>query len=302
MSRPDHDHGRHHVCLLGAARLYRWRLICLTLLGVAPDVYGGALGFMRVSFVGMIFVFGYGMFQALMRGVGQTRIPLVIVLGTVILNFVLDPLFIFGWGPLPAHGVMGAALATLATQALAVVLGIDDLSARPARHPIVVARLSPDPPTSSALSSWASRIDRAVDPRARPDGDVLHRRQFRHLDHRRLWCRLERSCSSSPSRRWACRMAVSTLVGQNMGAGNLERAARMAFLGAAAGFVILIVAGLVAYFLRPHWSRSSCRARRRHRRRRAVHPNHVPRLGRHRHAAMHRRPPSAPPATCWSPW
>ena len=46
----------------------------LTLLsGVASDVYDGALGFMRVSFIGIIFIFLYAMFQALMRGVGQTR-------------------------------------------------------------------------------------------------------------------------------------------------------------------------------------------------------------------------------------
>ena len=84
----------------------------LELLGVAPDVYQGALGFMRVSFIGIIFVFLYAMFQALMRGIGETRIPLIIVLGTVVMNFALDPLFIFGWGPVPGQGVMGAALAT----------------------------------------------------------------------------------------------------------------------------------------------------------------------------------------------
>ena len=59
----------------------------LMLLGVAPDVSQGALGFMRVSFIGIIFVFLYAMFQALMRGIGETRIPLIIVLGTVVLNF-----------------------------------------------------------------------------------------------------------------------------------------------------------------------------------------------------------------------
>jgi putative MATE family efflux protein len=96
----------------------------LELIGVAPDVYHGALGFMRVSFIGIIFVFLYGMFQALMRGVGETKMPLIIVLGTVVLNFVLDPVFIFGFGWLPAQGVMGAALATLSTQGLAAVLGI----------------------------------------------------------------------------------------------------------------------------------------------------------------------------------
>ena len=109
--------------VLGAAG-YALAPYLLDLLGVAPDVYAGALGFMRVSFVGIIFVFFYGMFQALMRGVGETRMPLLIVFGTVILNFLLDPLFIFGLGPLPPQGVMGAALATLTTQGLAAVLGI----------------------------------------------------------------------------------------------------------------------------------------------------------------------------------
>src|SRR5580698_1355692 len=109
--------------VLGAAG-YLLAPSLLTLLGVASDVHDGALSFMRVSFVGIIFVFLYAMFQALMRGVGQTRVPLLIVAGTVALNFVLDPLFIFGWGPFPPHGVVGAAIATLITQALAALLGM----------------------------------------------------------------------------------------------------------------------------------------------------------------------------------
>nr|WP_255346529.1 MATE family efflux transporter [Serratia sp. M24T3] len=91
----------------------------LTLLGVAQDVRAGALGFMRVSFIGVVFVFTYAMFQALMRGISRTWLPLLIVL----LNFVLDPLFIFGWGPLPDVGVIGAAVVTMVTQGLAAAVG-----------------------------------------------------------------------------------------------------------------------------------------------------------------------------------
>lgn len=58
-------------------------------------MYTGALGFMRVSFAGMIFSFGFMMFQSVMRGIGQVTMPLYIVGGTVLLNFILDPLFIF---------------------------------------------------------------------------------------------------------------------------------------------------------------------------------------------------------------
>src|SRR6202047_1994893 len=68
--------------VLGAAG-YAVAPALLKLLGVEPDVYAGALGFMRVSFIGIIFVFAYGMFQALMRGVGETRTPLMMVSGPV---------------------------------------------------------------------------------------------------------------------------------------------------------------------------------------------------------------------------
>ena len=48
-------------------------------------------------------------------------------------------------------------------------------------------------------------------------------------------------------------MAVSTLVGQNIGAGNIQRASRIALLGAALGFGILTLVGIVAFVVRaPH--------------------------------------------------
>jgi len=59
-----------------------------------------------------------------MRGVGNVKTPLLIVLGTVLLNLILDPLFILGYGPIPPFGVGGAALATIGTQGLAALAGL----------------------------------------------------------------------------------------------------------------------------------------------------------------------------------
>ncbi|HZD03526.1 MAG TPA: MATE family efflux transporter, partial [Longimicrobiales bacterium] len=102
-------------------------VIAEPLMGVfAPDasVHDMASDYLRISFLGLVAVFIYFVVQSLMRGVGDVRTPLWIVGGTVLLNFLLDPLFILGWGPVPGMGVAGAALATVSTQALAAAIGV----------------------------------------------------------------------------------------------------------------------------------------------------------------------------------
>jgi Na+-driven multidrug efflux pump len=47
-------------------------------------------------------------------------------------------------------------------------------------------------------------------------------------------------------------MAVSTLVGQNIGAGSIQRASRIALLGTALGFGVLTLVGTVAFLLAPY--------------------------------------------------
>ncbi|MFL9959444.1 MATE family efflux transporter [Paraburkholderia nemoris] len=46
-------------------------------------------------------------------------------------------------------------------------------------------------------------------------------------------------------------MAVATLVGQNLGAGKLRRATQAVWLGAAIGFVLLTMAGIIVYAFAP---------------------------------------------------
>ncbi len=54
--------------------------------------------------------------ESIMRSSGDTRTPLLIDLCAVALNAVLDPILIYGFGPIPAMGVAGAAWATVAAQ------------------------------------------------------------------------------------------------------------------------------------------------------------------------------------------
>jgi putative MATE family efflux protein len=223
----------------------------LEMIGVAPDVYHGALGFMRVSFVGIIFVFLYGMFQALMRGVGETKMPLIIVLGTVILNFILDPLFIFGFGWLPAQGVMGAALATLATQGLAAVLGI--VIFLRGQHGIQLQwrDFSPDP--QYIRRAFFLGLPGSVELSTRGLGPMLMTFLVTGFGTVSLAAYGIGSnilqFITIPA--MGLSMAVSTLVSQNIGAGNVQRAAHVTLLGTVWGFAILTAAGLIAYVLAP---------------------------------------------------
>lgn len=95
----------------------------LSAMGAGSAIYADALVFMRISILGMSFLFAFIMFQAIMRGIGHPGPALAIVAGTVFLNFLLDPLFIYGYGMIPGYGVAGAAAATFVTQAISAVAG-----------------------------------------------------------------------------------------------------------------------------------------------------------------------------------
>ncbi len=219
----------------------------LHLLRVAPEVHEGALGFMRVSFIGIIFVFIFAMFQSLMRGVGQTRVPLLIVLGTVILNFALDPLLIFGWQSIPAFGVMGAALATLATQAIAAAIGIWIFLR--GRHGIQLNWRAFKPDFSYMRRAFFLGFPGSVELSTRGLGLIVM--SFLVTSFGTLTIAAYGVGSNIlqfitiPA--LGLSMAVSTLVGQNIGAGNIQRAARIAMLGSLYGFVALTLVGVITY-------------------------------------------------------
>jgi putative MATE family efflux protein len=236
--------------VLGAAG-YALAPYLLDLLEVAPDVYVGALGFMRVSFVGIIFVFLYGMFQALMRGVGETRTPLLIVLGTVVLNFLLDPLFIFGLGPLPPQGVMGAAIATLATQGLAAMLGIAIFLR--GRHGIQLSWRSFLPDPAYIKRAFFLGLPGSIELSTRGLGPMLLSFLVAGFGTVTLasYGVGTNILQFVTIPAMGMSQAVSTLVSQNMGAGNLQRAARVTVLGASYSFGILSLVGITTYVLAP---------------------------------------------------
>jgi putative MATE family efflux protein len=93
-------------------------------MGAEVGVTTQAVSYMRISFIGVVFMFTFFVYQSLMRGVGDVKTPMYIVLGTVFLNLILDPLFIFGYKFIHAYGVGGAAVASIATEGLSALIGV----------------------------------------------------------------------------------------------------------------------------------------------------------------------------------
>ncbi|HEX3867869.1 MAG TPA: MATE family efflux transporter [Gemmatimonadaceae bacterium] len=223
----------------------------LHLMGVAPDVYTGALGFMRVSFVGLVFNFFFFMFQSIMRGVGEARLPVFIVLGTVILNFALDPLFIFGWGPIPATGVMGAALATVGTQSLAAFVGLGVLLRGRYGIHLHWRDFTPDP--AYIKRAFLLGFPVSIEQSARALGLTVLTFLITSFGTITVAAygvgsTLLQVVMIPPM---GLSMAVAALVGQNIGAGNVDRAAQIGRLGASLGFWILTAMGAVAFVIAP---------------------------------------------------
>jgi len=79
-----------------------------------------ATAYMRVIFLALPFMYMYAFVMAVLRGAGDSKTPFYFLVVSVALDIALNPLLIFGAGPLPRFGIAGSALATFIAQALSL--------------------------------------------------------------------------------------------------------------------------------------------------------------------------------------
>ncbi len=226
----------------------------LGLLGAEPAVIEQGGTYTTLMLAGSPAIFLLFLINAVFRAAGNAQIAMRVLWTGNVVNLVLDPLLIFGIGPFPELGVTGAAVATVTARSLAVLLQFYVLAAGVGRVAVARRHLRLEPDRMLAIlrlsgsavvqnligmASWLGlmRILAAFGDAALAGYTICIRVVIFAL---------------LPS--WGMSNAAATLVGQNLGAGQPDRAQQsvmiagfynMMFLGCV-GVVFLAAAGPIA--------------------------------------------------------
>jgi putative MATE family efflux protein len=217
-----------------------------TLLGLMSNdasISKVGFGYTAVMFGGTYSIILIFLINAIFRGAGDAAIAMRVLIVANIVNLVLDPCLIFGWGPFPAMGVTGSAVATTIGRSVGVGYQLYRLFHPGSRISLTRAHLRPNLPLIRDLLA------------------VSLPGMLQHLISTASWLALARIVAQFgaiatagytiairiivvtilPS--WGLGGAAATLMGQNLGAGKPERSERAGWL---CGFYNMIFLGLVS--------------------------------------------------------
>jgi len=242
----------------------------INLVGATPGTapFEMAVGYTRILFLGMVLVFWFFLFDAVCRGWGDTRTPLYIMAVSVLINVVIDPFFILGFDDNPLFawvgltgleaslyaatgfdgwGVEGAAIATVISRGFAAFVGIWLLfSGRVGIKP-TLSDLWLDRETVEQIVRIGAPT--AVELGARSLGLALMTviLALAGDDAVAAWGIIHRLSSLLFMPALGLSRGTETVVGQNLGAGQKDRAKRAVYLSSGVILVVFAIAITAAY-------------------------------------------------------
>jgi len=95
-----------------------------TLMGAEGEIKTMATQYTIISFPGLVIVSVAMMSNNILRAGGEAALPSLIMILGALINIILDPFLIFGWGPFPRMEIQGAALATVIGNTVGAIFGL----------------------------------------------------------------------------------------------------------------------------------------------------------------------------------
>jgi putative MATE family efflux protein len=136
--------------LLGGLGLVLARPL-LTLLGADAEVLPLALSYLWVTLGGLFTLILIFVINSLLRGAGEARLAMIVLFLATAVTVVLEPVLVFGWGPLPPLGVAGSAWANVLGFGAGVAMQMVALLRGRARIAINLRNLRPDFPLMAQI-------------------------------------------------------------------------------------------------------------------------------------------------------
>ncbi|GAC1699467.1 MAG: MATE family efflux transporter [Steroidobacteraceae bacterium] len=193
-----------------------------------------AVAYMRVIFLALPFLYMYAFVMAVLRGAGDSKTPFYFMLLSVGIDIVLNPVFIFGIGPIPRLGIAGSALATFVAQAVSLSALIRHLYRRKhilCLHQHELALLRPDWAVVGALVKKG--IPMSAQMLVISSSGVLMITLVNRfgVDTTAAFGAAMQIWNYIQMPAFAVGMGVSAMAAQNVGAGKWDRVSRIARVG-----------------------------------------------------------------------
>ncbi len=217
-------------------------------MGTPESLYQGALEYIQVYFIGALGLVMYNACMAVMQAVGDSKHPLYYLIISSVTNVVLDLIFIMGFG----FGVWSAALATIISQFLSVFLCLFRLMRVSDESQISIKELKPDfrmlwmiiryGLPSGLQNSIIALANVVVQSNINYFGDMA-------VAGCGAYSKIE-GFAFLPITSFTA--AISTFVGQNIGARRFERARKGARFGIGMSMLIAEIIGVAFFLLAPY--------------------------------------------------
>jgi len=94
------------------------------LMGTEADVTRMGISYLRIFFIGVVFFVLNEIYFGIFRAMGDTRANLICATAAITLNIILDPILIFGLGPFPRWETAGASIATIISAAFGMSVAL----------------------------------------------------------------------------------------------------------------------------------------------------------------------------------